>query len=77
MKKIILLFLIIFLYFEALQSQNFAPIGTKWRYDFAAFGQGAGIIEYEALNDTVLLGLVCRRVSYKRRWQPCVPQSIN
>ena len=56
MKKITLIFLFFVLFHNVLQSQNFAPIGTKWRYDFSAFGQGAGIIEYEAQKDTILFG---------------------
>ena len=73
MKKITLIFLFFVLFHNVLQSQNFAPIGTKWRYDFSAFGQGAGIIEYEAQKDTILFGLSCRQISNKTHWQPCIP----
>ena len=67
MKKIILAFLIISSYFEALHSQNFAPTGSKWQYEFSAVGGVNGTITYEALNDTSLFGMTCRRVVYKQR----------
>jgi Secretion system C-terminal sorting domain len=80
MKKITLITLSFALFYNVLQSQNFAPIGTKWRFNYGAIS-GRGYIDYEALTDTVINGLTCRRISYKQKCTfgnglSCPPPSI-
>ncbi len=47
-----------------LHSQTFAPIGTKWGYNYSSLG-GPGSIYLESLGDTILQGRTCRKLSYK------------
>ena len=60
MKKLsILIFCLSFCSF--LNSQTFAPIGTKWGYNYAGVG-GSGSYYIESTADTTIAGKICRKL---------------
>jgi hypothetical protein len=51
-------------FFTLLNAQTFAPIGTKWGYNFATAG-GGGSFYLESVGDTVIQGKTCRKLASK------------
>lgn len=46
---------------------HFAPIGTRWEYNFFSYGQSAGKFTYESEGDTLINGVAHRVIKTTRK----------
>jgi hypothetical protein len=69
MKKQCTILMLAFVFTQTLAQlpTHFAPIGTRWEYNFFSYGQSAGKFTYESEGDTLINGVTHRVVKTTRK----------
>ena len=69
MKKQYTLLMLAFVFTQTLAQlpDNFAPIGTRWEYNFFSYGQSYGKFTHESEGDTLINGVTHRVVKTTRK----------
>lgn len=78
MKKYFITILLAYSSCTLLAQMTFAPIGTKWKYNYLSYGVSSGYVTVEAVSDTTIANLACRKLQFNRRqvkcdFNPCSP----
>ncbi|HSZ71503.1 MAG TPA: hypothetical protein VK750_02435 [Cytophagaceae bacterium] len=60
--------LLSFLFFQDVSGQDFAPVGAIWHYNNieSFFGPSQGYIKVESVKDTILKGIICKKIKSTR-----------